>query len=507
MRRPISPSPRRSQDTRPNTPPPVAQLRRSSSDVSYRPNRLLAKLKNASSSSSSNASAGVPKLQVPSHTRTSSIPNSALTPPASSPTSPPASSKVSTSPKSARDMHRLGAIPAQVATLAPPMANPASASSLSLASTLTNNTASPTPSTTDPWHMLHVHVLPLFNGEPLRMPIEELNQLVKKHISTVVSRSLSRAITSLEQDITALLARGMITLNVKLSELDDEKLLPRLGEVWEFFWHGILPYVEGVFHPLQTDKLVQSLSRTPKSNRPSSPTLQEDAPSAASQSIDVRLLALRQFRDSILLPISTRLHTLLSTSQKDSIPEGSRSQYPKLQQMLLVLVATSHPSHAVTSPPPSPTQGENAVTHLLRAIRNPRVVAPPRPFSVARLPSFFSASAPRDRRGRIARKSVHHTTLNLKGVALREQSPDGWDDETPRNAGFGDDRDREKEFLESLRSPGLAAEEEGRVEGPTGGWGLGRGQEQQGEEDDDDDEPLDWDQAQGVVERMVGLRG
>lgn len=69
---------------------------------------------------------------------------------------------------------------------------------------------------------------------------------MKKHIGTVVSRSVSRAISSLEQDITGLLARGMFTLNVKLSELNDTKLLPRLADVWEFFWHGILPYVEGV---------------------------------------------------------------------------------------------------------------------------------------------------------------------------------------------------------------------------------------------------------------------
>jgi hypothetical protein len=69
-------------------------------------------------------------------------------------------------------MHRLAStLPAQ-ATLAPTLTNPASASSLSLASTLTNNTVTPAvPSTTDPWHMLHVHVLPLFNDEPLRMPM------------------------------------------------------------------------------------------------------------------------------------------------------------------------------------------------------------------------------------------------------------------------------------------------------------------------------------------------
>lgn len=132
-------------------------------------------------------------------------------------------------------------------------------------------------------------------------------------------------------------------------------------------------------------------------------------------------------------------------------------------------------------------------------------MASTRPFSVARQPSFFSGAAPRDRRGRVARKSGYYTS-NIK-TPTGKWAQDGNDDETPRNTGFGTERDREKEFLESLRSPELDTEEEGGVERPAGGWGLGRGQEHQGGEDDDEEEALDWEQAQGVVERMVGLRG
>lgn len=125
-----------------------------------------------------------------------------------------------------------------------------------------------------------------------------------------------------------------------------------------------------------------------------------------------------------------------------------------------------------------------------------------RPFTISRHPSLFSGAAPRDRRGRVARKSGHYLTSNTKTRTNKW----GSDDETPRNAGFGTERDREKEFLDSLRSPELDTEDEG-VGGPAGGWGLGRGQEHQGGEDDDEEETLDWEQAQGVVERMVGLRG
>jgi len=76
---------------------------------------------------------------------------------------------------------------------------------------------------------------------------------------------------------------------------------------------------------------------------------------------------------------------------------------------------------------------------------------------------------------------------------------------------LGDDRERQKEFLESLRSPGLNIEEENEDEEQpapvgAGGWGLGPGQDHY-EEEDDEDTMNDWSQAQDVVERMVGLRG
>lgn len=176
---------------------------------------------------------------------------------------------------------------------------------------------------------------------------------------------------------------------------------------------------------------------------------------------------------------------------------------------LLVLVSISHPSHSSSGQKASP--GEDAVTQLLRAVRSPRTTIPSRAYSLARHTSFFAGSAPRDRRGRVSRKSVTVKSLNTQ----REPSVEGWDDETPRNgagvAGLGDDRERQKEFLESLRSPGLNIEEENEDEEQpapvgAGGWGLGPGQDHY-EEEDDEDTMNDWSQAQDVVERMVGLRG
>ena len=76
---------------------------------------------------------------------------------------------------------------------------------------------------------------------------EDLNQYVKRHIQSIVSSAPSKALWMLEKDATELIANGMVTLNAKLSGIEDEKkLVHRVVEVWGFFWDQVLPYVEGV---------------------------------------------------------------------------------------------------------------------------------------------------------------------------------------------------------------------------------------------------------------------
>lgn len=102
----------------------------------------------------------------------------------------------------------------------------------------------------NPWGALHVHVLPLFNREPLRISIEDLNSLVRRHIRAVLSRHPGKVIAQLEADLTDLITTGMVTLNSKLaSGVEDEKVLPKVVELWGFFWDQVLPYVEGVGLP------------------------------------------------------------------------------------------------------------------------------------------------------------------------------------------------------------------------------------------------------------------
>lgn len=75
---------------------------------------------------------------------------------------------------------------------------------------------------------------------------EDLNVLVKNHIEIVVRAGFSKALVTLEHDASELIANGMVTLNAKLTGIDDEKLIGRVVEIWGFFWDQVLPYVEGV---------------------------------------------------------------------------------------------------------------------------------------------------------------------------------------------------------------------------------------------------------------------
>ena len=107
---------------------------------------------------------------------------------------------------------------------------------------------------------------------------------------------------------------------------------------------------------------------------------------------------------------------------------------------------------SLTEPTPPPTPGEEAIQRLLRTIRAPLVHLSPnhRRHSGRGAPSFLSAGLPRDRRGRIAGKS--DSRHGASRVLEELDNDDGG--ETPKiGAQFATDamRDREREFLESLR--------------------------------------------------------
>lgn len=407
----------------------------------------------------------------------------------------------------------------------------------------------------NPWGALHIHVLPLFNGEALRVPVEDLNTLVKRHIQSVVSAAPSKAMATLENDTSALISSGMVTLNAKLTGIDDDKLVSRVVEIWGFFWDQVLPYVEGVLLPLQTDPLLSSLYRVNKSHRPSdaagqNPNGQLPSHLLSSPQIDVRTVAIRAFRDQIIYPIFLRLSGCLTALGAQDLSLDKNYQQPRLQQMLLVLVSQGREhsvSLSLTDPDPQPSAPEAAVQHLLRAVRLPLTQLAPNSTQTAsrRAPSFLSDNQPRDRRGRIGEKPKNiKTSLADPGSSARRrpilgrrnanaelghedyvlvEDDEFGGEETPRMKKGGwagvvqeiyfdeeREREREREFLESLRSPDIEIlEHHEDHRGSIGGWGLGNPHQEDTAKKhimEDEDDELYWDQEQSLVERTVGMK-
>ena len=220
--------------------------------------------------------------------------------------------------------------------------------------------------------------------------------------------------------------------------------------------------------------------------------------------------------------------------------------------MLLVLSSiSSHTNGLSLTSSASPLQnpGERAVANLLRLVLYPQghhagvgpaglglvgsVPGGRGDHTIARLPSFLSGGAPRDRRGRVARRSLH-----LKVQQLLENGKGGAVEDA--------ELERDRELLEQLKSPdvaetpnipgiivdnasgwGTTAPRESR---PIAGYAVDDHEEDHGADDDGlgslraamaiggegtpapswqpSEERMDnWDEAQDVVERMVGMKG
>ncbi|KAF8943984.1 hypothetical protein BGZ47_004789 [Haplosporangium gracile] len=185
--------------------------------------------------------------------------------------------------------------------------------------------------TEDVWQALCIKVLTLFNGQGLTGAIEDLNELVRRSLTT-------RNAFMLCDEINELLKNGMLTLNAKLGDVPDEKLVSRLVEGWSFFFGTVLPYFEGVFLPLQIElktchakkmtRKVHGVASSAASHHsgnnsmmdiggggggglvgasPRSGLVDLDRYQDDSEPGNVRTMALAAFRDQVILPMVDRL--------------------------------------------------------------------------------------------------------------------------------------------------------------------------------------------------------
>ena len=186
----------------------------------------------------------------------------------------------------------------------------------------------------DAWDFLKAKVLAIFEGEDVRIAVEDLNRLVSIHVQRCVQRRDPSIVVG---DIEDLMRTGFLSLNHTLRSVTDERLVPHLVSMWLQVFGTILPFMQAVFLPLDQEfKGRGAVLTSPKmaaefwgslpnaesgSKFSSSPAAGDgsDADVAAGEELEVRRMLLIIFRDIVVLPRFDLLKTTFSRLSLDSI--------------------------------------------------------------------------------------------------------------------------------------------------------------------------------------------
>ncbi|RLL98459.1 hypothetical protein CFD26_106287 [Aspergillus turcosus] len=170
----------------------------------------------------------------------------------------------------------------------------------------------------DAWDFLKAKLLVIFDGEDVRIAIEDLNKLVLIHIQRCVQK---RTPTAIVDDLRELLETGCASLNHTLNGVPDEKLVPHLVQIWLLVFGTILPFIQAVFLPLDLEfrgaGSVMNL-REAKDFWNSVPTGKD-----FENELEVRHLVLVAFRDMVILKRYEGLKATFSRLSLDSINVSS----------------------------------------------------------------------------------------------------------------------------------------------------------------------------------------
>ncbi|RKF73269.1 putative HbrB [Golovinomyces cichoracearum] len=157
----------------------------------------------------------------------------------------------------------------------------------------------------DAWPFLRTKLMAVFEGEDLKLPVEDLNRVVSLHLQSAHrKRAQSRNPTD---DLIDLLNSGFTLLDQSTRYTPDEHLIPQLVEMWNFTFTAILPFMQAVFLPLDLE-----LSKI----------MCDDEENGDSQGdFSVRSMVLRSYRDVVILsrfdilkPLFSKLHLKIISS-------------------------------------------------------------------------------------------------------------------------------------------------------------------------------------------------
>ena len=186
----------------------------------------------------------------------------------------------------------------------------------------------------DAWDFLKAKILVIFEGEDVRIPVEDLNKLVTIHIQQCVHKRDPSIVVG---DLEDLLKTGFLSLNHTIRSVPDDRLIPYLVSMWMQVFGTILPFMQAVFLPLDLEfKGRGSILTNSKmaaefwGNLPSADTGSVFSTSASTSSdfasivsageeLEVRRIVLISFRDTVIIPRFDMLKTTFSRLSLESI--------------------------------------------------------------------------------------------------------------------------------------------------------------------------------------------
>ncbi|KAG5289067.1 hyphal growth and polarity protein HbrB [Histoplasma ohiense] len=188
----------------------------------------------------------------------------------------------------------------------------------------------------DAWDFLKAKLLVLFEGEDVRVALEDLNKLVSIHIQQCVMKHIPSVVV---EDLRDLLQTGFSSLSYSLHPAPDECVVPHLVEMWVLVFGVVLPFIQAVFLPLDLEFKGRGSIMTPREAKEFWGALPngESSNRSMGDELDVRTIVLISFRDNVIIPRYEMLKTTFSRLSLETIHVNVRA---------LSTTPTSRPSTA-----------------------------------------------------------------------------------------------------------------------------------------------------------------
>ncbi|KAL1955246.1 hypothetical protein VTO42DRAFT_8905 [Malbranchea cinnamomea] len=170
----------------------------------------------------------------------------------------------------------------------------------------------------DAWDFLKAKLLVLFEGEDVRIALEDLNKLVSVHLRRCVQKKMPSIII---EDLRDLLQTGFASINHSLLSVPDDRLVPYLARTWLFVFGTVLPFIQAVFLPLDLEFKGRGsiMSAREAAEFWGAVPNGELSNATVGEKLDVRDIVLATFRDTIILNRYELLKNTFSQLSLDKI--------------------------------------------------------------------------------------------------------------------------------------------------------------------------------------------